>query len=439
MNIRFYNARILTMQEGQPVFSGELWTAEDRILYVGDTPPAGTPRAQAGDRPACWDREIDCRGNLLMPGFKNAHTHSAMTFLRSHADDMPLDRWLNEQVFPFEAKLTPQDIGTLTKLAILEYLTGGVTGIMEMYLTPETIAAACSGCGMRVVQVGGCNNFSQSPELLEKWYEELNHADPLTSFQLGFHAEYTCSPDLLETIAGLAHRFRAPVFTHCEETLAETQGCMERYGKTPVALLSELGIWDFGGAGYHLVHTNEEDRRILKEKNIGVVTNPASNAKLASGIAPLSEYLTDGIPVAIGTDGPASNNCLDMFREMFLATALAKLRTGDASAVPALEVLRMATVNGAHIMRLPETDVLAAGKLADLILLDLQQPNMQPVWDIPNNIVYSGSKSNVMLTMIGGVIRYELCGGEQRFHIGEEPADIYREVEAIQRRIFMEK
>ena len=288
-----------------------------------------------------------------------------MTFLRSHADDLPLDTWLNTQVFPYEAKLTPEDISVFTKLAILEYLTSGTTAVMEMYLDPETIARTADSMGMRMVQVGGINNFTQPPAMLEKWYRELNGVSPLTSFELGFHAEYTCSRELLEQIAELAHRLQAPVFTHCEETFAETQGCLERYGRTPVALLAELGIWDYGGAGYHLVHTNEEDRAILLEKKVGVVTNPASNAKLASGIAPLSDYLSAGIPVAIGTDGPASNNCLDMFREMFLATALAKLRTGDASAVPAGEVLKMATVSGAHIMRIPDADVLAEGKLAE--------------------------------------------------------------------------
>lgn len=441
MNIRFYNARILTMAGKtageQPVFTGEVWVRDKKILYIGDGNVPDDFYAEHGLTAIIWDREIDCRGNLLMPGFKDAHTHSAMTFLRSHADDMPLSSWLNEQVFPFEAKLTPEDIGTLTKLAILEYLTSGITSIMEMYLTPETVADACNTFGMRCVQVGGTNNFSQSPELVEKWYSELNGKSDLTSFELGFHAEYTCSPELLQKIADLAHKYKAPVFTHMEETKAETDGCIERYGKTTVAYLADLGIFDYGGAGYHLVWTNEDDRRILKEKHIAVVTNPASNSKLASGIAPIAEYLEEGIPVAIGTDGPASNNCLDMFREMFLVTALAKLRTGDASAVPAYDVLRMATYNGAHIMNIPDTDCIAEGKLADMILLDLQQPNMQPIQNIACNVVYAGSKSNVMMTMINGRILYDrLDGGAPQFHVGEEPADVYAACAKINERIF---
>lgn len=435
MKIRFYNARILSMAEsdmaeGQAVFEGEIHTDGDRIAYIGSA-----PEAKALEQAGPFDREIDCKKNLLMPGFKDAHTHSAMTFLRSNADDMPLQNWLTQQVFPYEAKLQPDDIYVLTKLAVLEYLTSGITGIMEMYLTPESIAKACNETGMRCVQVGAVNNFSQSPELVEKWYNELNGVSPLTSFELGFHAEYTCSPELMAKIADLSHKYKAPVFTHCEETRSETEECVGRYGKTPIAYLADIGMFDYGGAGYHLVWTDEADRRIMKEKNICVVTNPASNTKLASGIAPLGEYLRDGIPVAIGTDGPASNNCLDMFREMFLATGLGKLREMDASAVPAMEVLKMATVNGARIMQIPDADVLAKGKLADIIMIDLNQPNMQPIHHIPNNLVYSGSKQNVIMTMIGGKILYDCFGGGMHFHIGQEPEEIYRETQAICERI----
>lgn len=166
------------------------------------------------------------------------------------------------------------------------------------------------------------------------------------------------------------------------------------------------------------------------------MTNPGSNTKLASGIAPIAEYLKLGIPVGIGTDGPASNNCLDMFREMFLVTGLAKLSLGDAAAVPAYEVLKMATTNGARIMGLPETDCIAAGKQADLILLDLRQPNMQPVNNIASNIVYSGSKQNVQMTMVAGKILYDCFDGKQTFHTRWQPEEIYENCEKIRNRIF---
>lgn len=437
MKIRFYNAKILSMEpdrdpsktDHKPVlYDGEIRVDGTKISYAGpEKEPAGTGEA--------FDQEIDCGGNVLMPGFKDAHTHSGMTFLRSSADDMPLQSWLNEQVFPFEAKLTPEDIAVFSKVAILEYLTGGITSCMEMYLTPESIAKAFQDMGFRLVQVGSVNSFSQSTELVDQWYSKLNGVSDLTSFQLGFHAEYTSSRELVGRIAALADKYKAPVFVHVSETAAEVQGCIDRYGKTPVAFLAGEGVFDYGGAGYHLVHTTEDDWRIMKQKHIDVVSNPGSNTKLASGIAPVGDYLRLGIPVALGTDGPASNNCLDMFREMFLVTGLGKLREKDASAVPAYEVLKMATYNGAHVMRQPETDSLAKGKTADLILLDLNQPNMQPVNNIADNIVYSGSKLNVLLTMVNGKILYDRLKGPMRFHVGEDVSDIYREANARKKAI----
>lgn len=435
MNIRLYNARILTMQEGEQIFEGEIWIRDDRILYVGDGKNVDGVYDELKIPCLIWDREVDCEKNLLMPGFKNAHTHSGMTVLRSYADDLPLKDWLNKQVFPVEAKLTAEDICELTKLAVLEYLTSGITAVFDMYLTPESIARAFDEMGMRCVQVGAVNNFSQSLELVEEMYQKLNQGSPLQSYMLGFHAEYTCSPELLKGIAALAHKYKAPVYTHLSETEEEVAECRERYGVTPLKYLDGLGIFDYGGGGYHCVHVTEEEIGIMKAKGLYAVTNPGSNTKLASGIAPVSDFLKAGIPVAIGTDGPASNNCLDMFREMFLVTGLAKLKQKDASAVDAMEVLKMATVNGALAMGLRDADILAAGKLADIIMIDLMQPNMQPINNIPKNIVYSGSKSNVAMTMIGGRILYE----KGRFFLTEQPEDIYRKAGQIKERLVKEK
>lgn len=431
MNIRFYNALLLTMEEDRPVFEGEVWVRDERILYVGDGRDKDLFFARFKEPCMIWDEEIDCQGNLLMPGFKDAHTHSGMTLLRSYADDLPLQSWLNEQVFPIEAKMSAEDIYHLTKLAILEYLTSGITSIFEMYLTPESIGQACIDMGMRCVQTGGVNNFSQSVELLEKWYEELNGKHPLLSFLPGFHAEYTCSRELLEEIAAFAKRKKAPVYTHLSETEAEVEGCRERYGMTPAIFLDSLGMFDYGGGVYHGVWLTPEEVRLFKEKDVSVITNPGSNTKLASGIAPVSSFLEAGLNVAVGTDGPASNNCLDMFREMFLVTGLAKLKNRDASAVDASEVLKMATVNGAKAMRLEEADVLAEGKLADMILMDLHMPNMQPLNNIVKNIVYSGSKQNVKMTMIHGKILYR----DGKFYVPDEPEDIYRKANEIINRL----
>lgn len=431
MNIRLYNAKILSMKEGQDIFEGEIWVKNDRILYIGDGNDTDQIYQEFPGTCIVWDREIDCKGNLLMPGFKNAHTHSGMTLLRSYADDLPLDKWLNQMIFPVEAKMNAEDIYHLSKLAVLEYLTSGITAVFDMYLTPESIADAFDDMGMRCVQVGAVNDFSQSLELVEEMYQKLNKKSSLQSYILGFHAEYTCQRNLLEQIAALAHKYKAPVFTHLAETEGEVAGCKERYGMTPAAFLDYIGMFDYGGGGYHCVYMTEEDIGIMKRRGLFAVTNPGSNLKLASGIAPISRFLENGVKVAIGTDGPASNNCLDMFREMFLVTGLAKIRQKDAQAVNAFEVLKMATVNGALAMGLEEADVLAVGKLADLIMIDLRQPNMQPVHNIPKNIVYSGSKQNVIMTMVNGKILYE----NGTFYVSDSPENIYQKAEQIKQRI----
>ena len=429
MNYRFYNARILTMQN-KDIINGELWVRNDRILYVGDGKDTDSVYEKLDLGSIIWDREIDCEGNLLMPGFKNAHTHSGMTLLRSYADDLPLHDWLTKQVFPIEAKMDGEMIYHLTKLAILEYLTSGITAIFDMYLNPDTTAQACVDMGMRCVQVSGMSgqdHFEESLKKTEQSYQKFNHGDPLLSYFIGFHAEYTCSRELLESVAKLAHKYQAPVYTHLAETKSEVDGCIERHGMTPTQLFASLGIFDYGGGGDHCVWMNDEDMEIFRKRNLSVVTNPGSNTKLASGIAPISDYLAKGINVAIGTDGPASNNCLDMFREMFLVTGLAKLREQDAAAVDAWEVLKMATVNGSRAMNLLDTDVLAAGKLADIIMIDLHQPNMQPVNNIPKNLVYSGSKQNVKMTMIQGKILYE----NGKFYESYDVEEIYRKANEI--------
>jgi 5-methylthioadenosine/S-adenosylhomocysteine deaminase len=236
---------------------------------------------------------------------------------------------------------------------------------------------------------------------------------------------------LLRRFSDLVHRYRAPVFTHIAETRAETDECRERYGMSPVKFLDSLGLFDFGGGGYHMVHIDEDDMRIMKERNMFMVTNPGSNLKLASGIAPVMDCIRHGISVAIGTDGPASNNALDFFREMFLVSGLAKIRDNSAAAMDAGEVLKMAVVNGAHAMGLNDCDCLAPGKKADLIRIDMKQPNMHPINNIAKNLVYSGSKQNVKMTMIDGVIRYE----DGRFDIGISPENLYAEAEKIKKRI----
>lgn len=430
MNIRLYNAQILTMEKNRGVFHGEIWVKNNKIAYVAET--EGIKATVDKNFPRItWDVELDCENNLLMPGFKNAHTHSAMTFLRSYAEDVPLQQWLMKHVFPMEAKLSGEDIYYLTELAILEYLTSGITSIFDMYLDPEQTAKACIDMGMRCVLTSGLNNFTSSIEQQEEEYLKWNSENPLISYQLGFHSEYTCSKDLLYRVAQLAHKYKAPVYTHLAETAKEVKECKDQYCMTPAVFLDTMGLFEFGGGGFHCVHMTERDMEIFRARRLYVVTNPASNLKLASGIAPVAEFERRAIPVAIGTDGPASNNCLDMFREMFLVTGLSKIKEDNAASLDAMSVLRMATVEGARAMKLSQADVLAKGKLADIIMIDLRQPNMQPIHDIPKNLVYSGSKSNICMTMINGRVLYR--NGE--FYVGESVKDIYAQCAAIVKRI----
>lgn len=431
MNTRFYNAKILTLKENHKfeIIEGELWVRGNTICYVGDGKDTAQVCAEGED--FLWDREIDARGNLLMPGFKNAHTHTAMTFLRSYADDLPLQDWLNKQVFPKEGQLTGDDVYWLNILGIMEYLTSGITSNFDMYMYSKKGAESSAKVGFRTVQTSGLNNFGGTPESMEEEYHFVNELSDLTSFIVGFHAEYTTSMELMEGVAKLAQKLKSPVWLHNSETQLEVAECNKRWGKTPTQLTDSLGMYEYGGGGYHCVWFEEPDFEIFKQRGLTAVTNPASNLKLASGICPTKRFVEEGIAMAIGTDGPASNNCLDMFREMFLTSTLAKVRQMDAACVNADEILYMATAGGAHAMQLEDCDSLAAGKKADIIMIDLKQPNMQPENNIIKNLVYSGSKQNVIMTMVNGKILYE----NNRFDIGFDPEEIYAKANEIIRRM----
>ncbi|MDE6870420.1 MAG: amidohydrolase family protein, partial [Clostridia bacterium] len=221
------------------------------------------------------------------------------------------------------------------------------------------------------------------------------------------------------------------VYTHLSETKGEVDGCVERHGKTPGVYLAEQGLFDFGGIAYHFVHPTDGDIKALKERGVSVVSCPASNLKLASGIAPLKKLKDSGLNVALGTDGAASNNCLDMFREMFLATGLQKATLVDPTAVDGEEVLKMATVYGAKAMGLESIDTIEIGKSADFAMIDMHQPNMQPINNPLKNIVYAGSKTNVVMTVVNGVIRYE----KGEYFVGEDVEKIYSKCQEISDRI----
>lgn len=412
--IRFKNGRLLSMNGSASVTNDEVWVDGDKIVFVGKP-------SDEQLKNTAFDKEYDLDGDIVMPSFKNAHTHSAMTFLRSYADDMPLQKWLFEQVFPQEAKLTGEDVYWFTKLAILEYLTSGVTASFDMYFELEDYFKANVESGFRTVMCGAVSGDKSNIERLEDNYLKYNGRDPLVSYRLGFHAEYTAEYELMQAVGELAKKYKAPVSVHNSETAKEVRECIEKYGKTPTQLFDSLGIYDHGGAGFHCVHFSDEDMDIFREKGVYAVSCPGSNSKLASGIAPICRMKEKGVKIALGTDGAASNNCLDMFREMFLMTALQKLSCDDASACPAEWVLEAACTGSAKAMGLDNCDRIAEGKQADLIVIDLKKPNMQPINNAAKNIVYSGSKQNVKLTMCAGKVLYE----NGVFHVGEDEQRIY--------------
>jgi len=417
--IRFYNGKTLSLKNNSlDITDDEVWVNGSKIEFIG----------KDYDKKA--DEEIDLKGNLLMPSFKNAHTHSAMTFARSLADDLPLQPWLYDMIFPMEAKLNSEDIYHLSKLAFLEYLTSGISACFDMYYFPEALAKASVDFGFRTVMTCGLNDFKESPQQLEEYYNTFNNYDSLISYKLGFHAEYTTSPDKMKQIAALAEKYSAPVFMHASETENEVCECVNRYGKTPTALFDELGLWNFGGGAYHSVWVNDDDLEIYKKHGVWAIINAGSNSKLASGVAPYCKMLEKGINTAVGTDGPSSNNALDMFREMYLIAGLQKLQQKNAAAADANSILLSATTGSAKCMGLNYCDTIECGKAADLIVIDLQQPNMQPMNNITKNLVYSGSKQNVILTMVNGKILYNK--GE---FIGIDTEEIYYNAQKITDRI----
>ena len=404
------------------IIEGDLVVYGNRIAYIGNDSEKCGP----------FDREIECNGNLLMPGFKNAHAHSAMVFLRGKADDVPLQEWLFEHVFPYEANLQPADVYHLNKLAYLEYLTSGVTAIFEHYFYPAQMAKASEEFGMRSVLLVMPDEEKYPMQHILDTYHRFNERDEsLVTIRIGFHAEYTADDDTFARALEAVEKLKSPFFTHISETEKEVKECVARHGMEPAKYIYEKGLFKYGGGAYHCVHFTDEEAQIFKDNDLTVVTCPCSNAKLASGIAPLMKYYEMGINIAIGTDGPASNNGLDMFKEMYLAASLNKLTCKDAKAIPAFEFLKMATVNGARAMGLNDADVLEEGKLADIIMIDLDQPNMQPLNNIVTNLVYAGSKENVVLTMIDGKILYE----NGKFFLYENIEDIYKNAKIVANRL----
>ena len=414
------NARILKMDD-TPIFMGNIVIENKDIIYIGDD----------YDKYGPFDVTHDCLGNILMPGFKNAHTHNAMTFVSSKTDDLALHDWLFKAIFPREQLLREDDVYHLSKVAFLEMLTSGITACFDQYYFPLSTAKAAEEIGFKVLLLGTYNNLYGYNEL-KKLYLDINgNTDSVVRYCFGIHAEYTVSEQEADVMSKLIHDLKAPFYSHISETAAEVKDCYEKREISPVQYFESKGLFDYGGGGYHCIYFDDEDIEIFKKHKLNIVTCPGSNTKLSSGIAPLYKYKEAGLNIAIGTDGPASNNCLDFFKEMTLVTGLQKLITKDPTAFPAYEVLKMATVNGAIAMNMTDADILEVGKKADIIEIDLNRPNMQPHNNLVNNIVYSGSKDNIKMTMINGKILYL----DREFYINQDVEEIYKKCSEVTERI----
>ena len=409
------NAKILTMKDDH-IFDGHILVEDNHIKYIGKELPTGN-----------FDKVIDCEGNLLMPGFKNAHTHSAMTFLRSKADDSSLHDWLFDEIFPREANLRQGCVKELTKVAILEYLTSGITGVVDQYFYPEEFEETCVNYGFRCVNLAMYDPDARPVSDIKKLITANDKKDYLVRYVLGLHSEYTPSEEMFDVTSNLIKETKLPFYVHLSETADEVEGCKSRRGSTPMEFFDNRHLFDYGGAIFHGVYLSDKDMDIIKKRNVVVVSNPSSNMKLASGVAEIKKMLSKGLTVALGTDGPASNNALDMFREMYLVTGLQKLILKDPVSIPAFEVLKMATVNGAKAMNLKDAETLEVGNLADIIMIDLSRPSMQPINNIINNLVYAGEKDVVKMTMVNGKVLYY----NHEFFVGEDIKEIYKKVQRL--------
>ncbi len=377
------------------------------------------------------DQIVDCKNNILMPGFVNAHAHSPMTLLRGLCDDENLQTWLFDNMLVAEKKLTKEDIYWGQMLAIAEYVKGGITCTEEMYFFNEKLIEANRKAHFRS-RVG----LSSELNLLQECFDEIdyNNQNALVKPCVSVHSIYTEDEKSIEGFLDISTHNNLDRALNLSETLVEVGDCTVQHNqKTPPQYLEDLGFFDKKTLCFHCVHMDKDDLQILADYDVSVATCPSSNIKLASGIAPIYAMQTKGLNIAIGTDGAASNNSLDMFKEMFLVATLSKVNIYNSEVVKAKEVLQMATKNGAKALGF-NCGEIEEGKLADLFLLDINSPHFMPNnsnYALLSHLVYSAKSSDVYLTMIDGKIVYN----NGKFNIGEDIETIYKKVNEIRKRI----
>jgi len=396
------NGTVITMDEaGRRIPDGMVVVSGDRIQAVGTVDDLGHRRAA---------QTIDARGGLILPGLINTHTHAAMALFRGLADDMPLMTWLNDHIFPAEAKLTPEMVRIGTRLACAEMIRSGTTCFCDMYLFEDAVAEAAAQSGVRAV-VGEVLYDFPSPNYgpIEKGFEYTarmmarwaGHA--LITAAVEPHSPYLCAPELLTRAAALASDHKAPLVIHLSETQSEVAQMRERYGATPVGHLARLGVLSPNLVACHAVVLTPQDIALLKAHDVKVAHNPESNMKLASGVAPIPDLLGAGVCVGLGTDGCASNNNLDLFSEMDMAAKLHKVHRLDPTVMGAATVLRMTTIDAARTLGLQERiGSIEPGKRGDLIVVDTAKPHLTPMYDPISHLVYAVRGSDVRHTIING-------------------------------------
>jgi len=394
---------LLTMAPGSvPIQNGAVAISGGKIAAVGT--------ASEIKKSFAAPKTIDAAGGVIMPGLVNAHTHAAMTCYRGLADDLPLMEWLNQFVFPAEAKSNGDQVYWSTLLACAEMIRSGTTTFCDMYLFEDRVAEAAKKARIRAV-VGEVLYDFPSPHYgpiergLEFTESLIKHwqKDPLITIAIEPHALYTCSPDLLKKCRSLADRYGVPLKTHLAENQGEVEEVIKKYGQRPVDHLENIGLLSSPLIACHCVWLSEAEMDLLARRGVRVVHNPESNMKLASGVAPVPDLLARGVTVGLGTDGCASNNNLDLFQEMDSAAKLHKVHRLDPTVMPSQTVLEMATLGGARVLGMEkEIGSLEAGKKADVIVLELNRPHLQPVYNPVSHLVYSATGADVRDVIIDG-------------------------------------
>lgn len=396
----------MTATEGeQEWFRGSVGVVGNRIVLVSDD--AERVAQFEAEHPEV--RVLDCAGRAVMPGLINTHCHAAMTLQRNRADDIPLMAWLNDHIWPFEAKQTKEDITLGMTLGIAEMLLGGITSFVDMYFEEDHCVEVVEQMGMRAVL--GCSYFDATiDETLASAERAAKAAEGKERIRISVapHAPYTVSEENLVRGKRFAEEHGLDYMVHAAETQDELRYVAEKYQTTPVRLLDKLGLLDSRTVLAHCVWVDREEMALMRERGVTVAHNAQSNMKISSGVAPVAEQLEEGVCVALATDGSSSNNDLDLWEEMRSAAFLQKVTTMNPLRLPAYEVLKMATVNGARAMgHEGELGVIREGALADLVVIDLEKPHLQPVHDLVSDLVYCGKASDVEMVIVDGRVVVE--------------------------------